>query len=107
MPVIGTPAFNAVALLKIDSISFATKDVSLVGHGAFVNTDTGSTYGQTSCRRWSKRTLEKLDELRAAMEEDLAALVFVTRAASGSEGPVLEPGGIGESLRSSTEAPQV
>lgn len=110
MPVIGIPAFNAVAILKIDPINFATNDVRLIGHGAFVNADTGVTYGQTTCTHWSKRTLEKLAELRAAMEEDLASLVFVRSSTPTSPGPVLsqtEPGGIGESVRGSTDAPQL
>ena len=108
MPVIGTPAFNAVTLLKIDAINFATVGAGVVGHGAFVNTSTGKTYGQTTCQHWSQRTLEKLNELRAAMEEDLAALVFASNEnSSGIKSPTLDPGGIGEALRGAGDAPQV
>lgn len=107
MPVIGTPAFNAVAILKIDPIVFNHNDVSLVAHGAFVNTDNGNTYGQTTCRRWSKQTLDKLAELRALMEEDLANLVFVRQSTAGSAVPQADPGGIGEELRGPSDAPQV
>lgn len=110
MPVIGTPAFNAVAILKIDAIHFHHNSVALVAHGAFVNTETGSTYGSTTCRQWSRPTLDKLAELRALMEEDLADLVFqrqptaVTAAAASQQA---EPGGIGEALRNAGDAPQV
>lgn len=108
MPVIGIPAFNAVAILKIDAVHFHHSSVALVAHGAFVNTDTGSTYGSTTCRQWSKQTLDKLAELRALMEEDLAALVFHKQASSTSVLAQVEPGGIGEALRGGAgEAPQV
>ena len=111
MPVIGIPAFNAVTLLRIEAVSFASKEAPLVGQGAFVNTNTGMTYGQTTCRIWSKRTLDKLAELRSYMEEDLAALVFERAGATSPTGPALqqsEPGGIGEDLRGGgPEAPQV
>lgn len=107
MPVIGTPAFNAVAILRIEPIVFNTNDVSLVAQGAFVNTDNGSTYGQTTCRRWSKPTLDKLAELRALMEEDLANLVFVRTQPTGAAVAQADPGGIGEDLRGPSDAPQV
>ena len=105
MPVIGTPAFNAVAILKIDEVHFHHNSVALVAHGAFVNTDTGSTYGSTTCRQWSKPTLDKLAELRALMEEDLAALVFQKKASTAALAPA-EPNGIGEALRGERDAPQ-
>lgn len=109
MPVIGTPAFNAVAILKIDAVHFHHNSVALVAHGAFVNTETGSTYGSTTCRHWSKQTLDKLAELRALMEEDLASLVFHRQPAAAvpSQQQHTDPGGIGEALRGTNEAPQV
>lgn len=107
MPVTGTPAFNAIALLNIDPISFRSNDIELVAHGAFINTDTGNTYGKTTCRRWSKQTLEKLLELRALMEEDLAAMVFTQSSSPGPQPQQVDPGGIGEDLRGQGDAPQV
>lgn len=101
MPVEGTPAFNAVALLEIDALNFTSTDSALVGHGAYINTKTGATYGSFSCHRWSKETIEQLKVLKTLMEKDLAALVFVSETASpldtetGISLPV-EPGGIGE-----------
>ncbi len=105
MPVIGTPAFNAVAILKIDPVVFTNKDVSLVAHGAFVNTENGNTYGHTTCRRWSKRTLETLLELRVLMEEDLADLVFQRATPGTAPAQPQEPGGIGEALRGGGDVP--
>ncbi len=107
MPVTGIPAFNAISVLKIEPVVFSSSDVRLTGQGAFVNTENGMTYGQTTCSRWSKRTLEKLAELRTAMEEDMAAMVFVQAGPTSPAGPVVDPGGIGETLRNNADAPQV
>lgn len=99
MPVQGVPAFDAIALLEIDGIGFAARGVELVAHGAFVNTKTGVTYGRTTCRQWSKRTLDLLQELRDAMETDMAALVFEPTGGAPSAPRGLafqDPGGIGE-----------
>lgn len=73
----GVPAFNAVAVLQIETIDYrAGNSPALVAHAAFVNTHTGKTYGSTTCRAWSKETLDLLDELRLAIEQDVARLVF-------------------------------
>jgi hypothetical protein len=107
MPVIGTPAFNAVAVLRIEAIDFAVQSGPIVAHAAFVNIENGRTYGRTQCQNWSKATLEKLAELRALMEADVAAMVFVQPRAGT---PVLEqsePTGIGEQLRTNSDAQQV
>lgn len=98
MPVEGVPKFNAVVLLEIESVSFAMQDVSLIAHGAFVDTRTGSTYGRTTCRRWSTETLDKLKELRVAMEQDLAALVFEGEGKKSAVA-LATPSGIGEHLQ--------
>ena len=100
MPVQGTPAFDAVALLEVEAINFVHTNVRLVAHGAFVSTKTGNTYGSTTCERWSKQTIELLKSLRESMENDLAALVFETGSvtSSTSSGGLMlpDPGGIGE-----------
>lgn len=106
MPVTGTPAFNAVAILRIEAIDFSSNDLNVAAQGAFVNVDTGMTYGKTTCRRWSQRTIDKLAELRALMEEDLALLVF-TKPTPGVAAQQAEPGGIGEELRGPSDAQQV
>jgi hypothetical protein len=99
MPVVGTPAFNAVTVMEIEAINFAARDIELVAHAAFVNTENGATYGSTTCRRWSKGTIQLLDELRRSMDEDVANVVF-ERDATGSSGPELpaDVSGIGERL---------
>lgn len=76
MPIQGTPKFNAITLMRIEAIDFTQGSPQLAAHGAFISTESGDTFGRTTCRHFSKSTLEKLMELRAAMEEDLAALVF-------------------------------
>jgi hypothetical protein len=112
MPVEGSPRFNAVTLLEMEEINFANRGHSLVGHGAFIDTRTGSTYGRTTCSHWSPTTLALLEELRASMEQDLASLVFETEGAgavASSGGPLFppDPGGIGEHAGTATEAPSV
>lgn len=108
MPVIGIPAFNAITILRIDAIDFSVQGGgAIVAHGAFVNTTNGNTYGKTSCQRWSKVTLDKIAELRAAMEEDLARLVFVQPQGTLPSLEQAEPGGIGEDLRGNGDAQQV
>jgi len=76
MAIQGVPKFDAVALMRIDAIDFTVGSPQLVAHGAFVASVSGSTFGRTTCRHFSKNTMLKLEELRNAMEEDLAALVF-------------------------------
>jgi hypothetical protein len=105
MPVTGTPAFDAIALLEIDGVSFTSSSAALTGRAAFVNSKTGVTYGSTECRQWSKDTMDCLKALRASMEVDIAALMFETSAAPviGSRLPA-DPGGIGEHAGQPTEA---
>lgn len=82
MPVLGVPKFNAITILDIDAINFASVNVHLVAHAAFVSTEDGNTYGEHTCTRWSANTIEKLKELRAAMEMDVAAQVFQANSAN-------------------------
>lgn len=100
MPVQGVPAFNAIAVLQIEEVDFHREGgPRLVAHGAFINTRTGVTYGKTTCAQWSKETMGKLEEFRAALEKDLAALVFEQEATpSLRTDSAPEPGGIGEHL---------
>jgi len=111
MPVQGTPAFDAVTLLDIDAISFASAAPSLTGHAAFVNMKTGNTYGETSVHsRWSKDTMEALAHLKDCMEQDIAEVVFVTDSASPTAFGSLAskpPEGIGEHATTANEAPSV
>lgn len=98
MAIQGTPRFDAVQLMEISAIKFtAGGEPQFVARGAFVNTVTGSTYGQTSCVRFSQNTRLALKAFREALEQDIAELVF--EDAGKLETPQqTEPGGIGESL---------
>lgn len=98
MAVQGTPRFDAVQLMEISAIKFtAGGEPQFVARGAFVNTITGNTFGQTSCIRFSQNTRLALKAFQEALEQDLANLVF--EDASKLEAPQQpEPGGIGESL---------
>lgn len=107
MPVIGVPAFNAVAVLRIEAMDFSTQSSPIVAHAAFVNIETGRTYGRTQCQHWSKATLEKIAELRALMEADVAAMVFAQPRAGAPMLEQTEPTGIGEQLRANSDAQQV
>lgn len=103
MPVEGVPKFNAVAVLEIDGVDFTTRDVVLVAHGAFVDTKSGATYGRTTCRRWSQTTIDKLNELRTSIEQDLAALVFESEGKKAAVA-LAAPTGIGEHLQNDAES---
>lgn len=109
MPVQGTPDFDAIAVLDIDAISFVgpTAGTGLVAHAAFVNTKNGNTYGETEGRIWSKETWDKLAELRASMERDIALRVFVQATSSGRPAMTKEPTGLGEQARQQHDAEQV
>lgn len=98
MPVEGIPKSNAVALMELEGIPFFNGKPEMVAHGAYVHTTSGVTYGRFTCSKWSKQTLDKLEELRASIEIDLAMLVLDGVGSSTSACPRLtdEPGGIGE-----------
>lgn len=92
----GVPKFNAIAVLEIEAVDYTREGgPSLVAHAAFVDTKTGSTYGKTTCRQWSKGTLEKLDELKKALERDFGKMVFAGEPGGITKSPE-EVGGIGE-----------
>lgn len=75
---------------------------TLVAKAAFVNTETGATHGQTTCRQWSPATTVKLKELLDAMSADLEAMHFAdggqsfATTAGGSISNAAQ--GLGESL---------
>ena len=70
-----TVTFNGIALgeLNVDFLSTPSK---VVAKAAFINTQTGATHGWTTCHQWAPDTMERLRELRALMERDLAAIHF-------------------------------
>lgn len=91
--------------MGLDPIDFTHATPHMRAHGAFVNTENGKTYGHTSCERWSPSTLQKLAELRAAIEGDLARLVLEdVDNERGTEHPTRPAGGIFERLEQPTDA---
>jgi hypothetical protein len=97
MAIQGTPRFDAIQLMEISAIRFIAGSVpQFRARGAFVNTVTGNTYGQTSCIRFSPTTLLALKNFQEAIEQDLADLVFAST--EKPEAQAAEPGGIGEAL---------
>lgn len=110
----GTIKFDGIALMEFE-VSFVGGQAGTVGpskfigKAAFVNSEEGTTHGSTTCLQWSETTLHKLNELRAAMERDLANQHL-------SNGEVVGPskglaasfrvGGIGENLNDDAGVPQ-
>lgn len=107
MPTSGTPAFDAIAIVEVTGIDFTDKATALVAHGAFINTKTGATYGKTTCQRWSKGTLAKLEELRVLMEQDMAAMVFESDQTAAGPLQSWEPTGIGEHAKAPGDAASI
>lgn len=68
--------FNAVALGELTVDFTAGPSLRMQAKAAFINTENGKTHGWTTCSQWSKETVEKLAELRAAMENDIASMHF-------------------------------
>jgi len=77
-----TVIFNGIALGELN-IDFLATPSKVVAKAAFINTQTGATHGWTTCHQWAPDTMERLRELRALMERDLAAIHF----ADASSGP--------------------
>jgi len=97
MAIQGKPRFDAIQLMEISAIRFIKGSVpQFRARGAFVDTVSGNTYGQTSCIRFSQATMLALKNFQEAIEQDIAHLVFEEIAKPEAAEP--EPGGIGESL---------
>lgn len=109
MPVRGTPKFNAVALLEIGAISFRNGVGQFTAYGAYVNAESGTTFGKVPITHFSKETLGLLAELRDSIEMDLALNVLDVEGSTTSvviRGNSVndDPGGIGEHASRSSEA---
>lgn len=111
MPVQGTPKFNGVTLLEIGAISFRSGVGQFVAHGAYVNTETGATYGKVPCQHFSKETMALVTALRNSIEMDLALTVLYVDGSDDASPMAMrsnvtsdEPGGIGEHANGETEA---
>ena len=110
MPIQGTPKFNAVAVMEISAISFRNGVGQFTASGAYVSTETGSTYGKTTITHFSKETMALLAELRNSIEMDMAlAVLYVDgddQSPMATRGSVTsnEPTGIGEYADGENEA---
>lgn len=98
--------FNRVVVGKA-IINVIEQPGSLVAEAAFVDTTTGATHGQTTCRTWSPNTAAKMRELLESMSADLEATHFADgseqTATTASGGLVVEPQGLGEHFGGSDE----
>jgi predicted flap endonuclease-1-like 5' DNA nuclease len=115
----GTPIFDGVALMEFSCTFYNLSNLPaekphLDAKAAFVQTrdvgerKAGATHGSTTCTRWSAATMKKLDELREAMEQDLAQRHFENAGATPAAGINLQDiGGIGENLADDDNTPQV
>jgi hypothetical protein len=113
--IVGQPKFTGLVIgeLTINKMAPTTK---ITAKAAFVDPNTGVTYGWTTAEGalWSKETLEKLNELTAYMEADIARIHFADGGSSAGvigapilAGPAVASagGGLGEHL--GTDAPSV
>lgn len=57
-------------------VNLADVTVSFEAHVAFVDTKTSRLHSWSKNRQWTPATMRKLEELRAAMEDDLARIHF-------------------------------
>ena len=93
-----TVKFNGIALGEL-SVQFLESPAKIIAKGAFINTESGTTHGWTTCHQWSPATIAKLKELRSLMEQDMAALHFVDASVSTTVGTPTGGGGIAEGFK--------
>lgn len=85
------------------SVNFLGPTLSLVAKSKLVSTQNGLSYGSATIQHWTPKVMEKLDELKALMEQEIEQAIFTggdTRTSATSEG------GLGEQF-SEDEAPSV
>lgn len=103
MTVRGTPRPCALVVARIEA-DFLKSPSRVTALGALVDEKTGTTtaYVNGGPGTWSTETLEKLNELREAMERDLAGRVFEDVHASSStyagRPGLQQPSGLAEHL---------
>lgn len=114
----GQPIFDGLAVLEFSctfyGLNNAPQDAPhLDAKAAFVQTSDvgdhkgGATHGSTTCTRWSITTMKKLEELREAMEQDLAKRHFRDSVAAAVGIDPEDVGGIGENLQDEDGVGQV
>lgn len=90
--------FNKVAVGEL-SIDLMSTPAKITAKAAFINTLSGQTHGWTTCSQWSAATVEKLKELRALMEQDLAALHFADAVEGGANTGTTTAGSIKDNVK--------
>lgn len=109
----GTARVLGVVVASID-MNFLETTARIEAQAALVNPKTGGTVGWLKERNWSPTTMDKVRELRDAMEADLAKNLFEEPASDGlfpTTTPMTSdvatdagsPGGIGEHLGKETQ----
>jgi len=84
----GTMKADAVIVGEL-AASFLGTTIKFTAKAAFANVATRETHGWTENSNWSPATMQKLRELKEAMEEDLAKAHFVTADAEKKDGLTL------------------
>ena len=105
----GSPKFNGMAMGE-GKFSFLGTTIHLEGKAAFIDNRTGQTHGWTHNTSWGKDTIDKLMELRAAMELDLGRLHLEgggEKLVTTSKPPALTGGGDGLGEFLGTSDPQI
>jgi hypothetical protein len=103
----GTPKFDLLIVSEIRAEYKSGTGSMLTASAYYASSVTGETHGWTRAQGgWSAETLNKLAELREAMENDIASRDFDGGSASSLSKPEagLSLGGIGEHI--GTDAPQ-
>lgn len=73
----GTPAFDTIAVAKIE-IDYTKTPYSIDVQAAFINSQTNDLHGWTrGAVPWSEETKKLMNALRESMEQDLAGRHFV------------------------------
>lgn len=103
----GTPKFDGLAVGEFTA-NFLSPTIRLHAKAAFIDTKSGATCGWTEGTNWSPDTLAKVQELRLAVERDLAMMHF----SGGGEQPmaVSTPAltqGLGEHLGADGDGQQI
>ena len=106
----GTPKFDGLAAAEI-TINLLANPFQMSVKAAYVDNKTGSTCGWVEGRHWSAETVTKLNELRVALEKDLATMLFVggteqLATPSAPTTPALSSG-LGEHLNANIDGDQV
>ena len=103
----GTPQFDGIAAGEV-SMNFMGASFRMTAKAAFVNSKTGQTHGWTTHETWSPAIIEKVKELRALLEAEIAQSHFSD--VDGARTPGIKftkesepPAGLGEHLSANAE----